>query len=107
MQNHVRSVTSNHNGVIAKSGLMANGLRLMSVPKTSMTLKILECSIERVKHALNDGEFFTRTIASVQLLLGLHVGCLRIMTVRLYNECEENGAGKGIYRLRLLLQYND
>ena len=44
---------------------MANGLvalwpydiSLMSAPKTWMTLEILECSIERVKHALNDGEF--------------------------------------------------
>ena len=28
-----------------------------NTPKTWMTLEILECSIERVKHALNDGEF--------------------------------------------------
>ena len=72
--------------VIAKS-VMANGLvalwpydlRLMSAPKTWMTLEILESSIEHVKHAL------TRilTIASVQVLLGLHVGCIRE-----HNNCE-------------------
>ena len=52
-------------GVIAKGGLLANGLvalwpyglRLMSAPKTWMTLEILECSIEHIKQTLNNGEF--------------------------------------------------
>ena len=42
------------NGLVA---LWPYGLRLMSVPKICMTLEILECFIEHVKHAFNDGEF--------------------------------------------------
>ena len=63
------------NGVVA---LWPYGIRLMSAPKTWMMLEILECSIERVKHALNDQwgifmiDFIKVTIASVQVLLGLH-----------------------------------
>ena len=58
------------------------GLRLMSAPKTWMTLEILECPVERVKHALNR-IFIEVTIVSVQVFLGLHVGCIRE-----HNSCE-------------------
>ena len=50
----------------------------MSAPKTWMTLEILECSIERIKHALiGEGfyeDFIKVTKASVQVP---HVGCLQ------------------------------